>query len=414
MSGLRGLVTLDETLQNQNTRLLFGDNPPPLKTFQYTESDPLRIMGNEYKSNVQRHGDLVKPIALSVKVHNPGPIHIDRIDVKIGGFVVNTIPFSIFKALSEEQLGTTRIYKCDFNKFMEEIPLIRLGFHEVWFVVHVTSHDNIDEMRFLYEYTFLNTVERRSLAHVQNYTQPIQFFQTIEVNNPDALTRFKVQTNFNNLCKGYIIEGPVERINRLGYYLNGHETFNYRKPIIDTLCKTLSHNLLYVPLNAQERLESNNILSFQGGINHNRIDNVSFGFELTGGGPSQFAIHAVNANILRTCQGLGGALFHIDQKSVSPAVTQWIEEPTQNLLPAQQQPPIAWTLETKRINPNKSFCAIMYDEIKEGATYCECDKCKNCFDADSLKQNFQTALRKKCPMCREMWTTWIIYTNKDE
>jgi phage FluMu protein Com len=74
--------------------------------------------------------------------------------------------------------------------------------------------------------------------------------------------------------------------------------------------------------------------------------------------------------------------------------------------------PSHWTSSTKLISPDKAYCSISLENINEGDEYCECVKCNNCFLAESLKTSF-THLAKKCPLCRETWTNWIVYENSE-
>jgi hypothetical protein len=70
----------------------------------------------------------------------------------------------------------------------------------------------------------------------------------------------------------------------------------------------------------------------------------------------------------------------------------------------------SWVIEDRPIEAEKNECPILYITIGIGNTYCRCAACKNCFDAEALKE----ALKKggaHCPMCRGPWKDWFVYTN---
>lgn len=104
---------------------------------------------------------------------------------------------------------------------------------------------------------------------------------------------------------------------------------------------------------------------------------------------------------------MGGLRLHSNGTVNLVENQQYIQAPA--LAPASVQP-IIWTNSIKPVPDAKNFCDIAYDEIGEGAEYCECAKCHNCFSANHFKAIFET-MAENCPLCRNSWTNWVIYTN---
>ena len=63
-------------------------------------------------------------------------------------------------------------------------------------------------------------------------------------------------------------------------------------------------------------------------------------------------------------------------------------------------------------NKERLICPIEYTNINIGDIYQHCSKCNHNFCNDSITQWLN--INKSCPMCRNKWTDYTIYINKDD
>jgi len=72
--------------------------------------------------------------------------------------------------------------------------------------------------------------------------------------------------------------------------------------------------------------------------------------------------------------------------------------------------PQKWETVNKLFDSNKdNTCSISYDNIELNDNYCTCLTCSNSFKADVLFKWVKKS--KSCPMCRTLWTNYLIYNN---
>jgi hypothetical protein len=412
MAGLVGLVANEGPLLED----IFREQVrPPFETQCYREHtlEPNIRDNTLHGGSVPRDGDTFRPKSLIFDcIDITQPIDIKRVFMEIGGHKFMNVPFSIFKTLSKETVvGSKRIYTFDFNMYMKDIPLICLAFHEARFQVQVNSNVNIRGISVCSVYRHLDTVQRREMAQQQNIRDPVQYFQTVNCINHQRNTEYGIDiTLLDGFSKGYILEGPIDTLEELTLYFNNIETYKLNQATLCVLGRRLEPNLLYIPFNQDIALETNTFEAYQGAINHNRIDNVRMKIKQSEATENTFTIHSLCLNRIWYLGGMAG-----------PATTPIFENtydfntaPHRVVRAPAQIVDIRWTNENKVINPEKATCPINYEEVTEGMQYCECSKCKNCYIKDALVRHFEGTTRssaRKCPMCREPWSNWVIYTN---
>jgi hypothetical protein len=255
------------------------------------------------------------------------------------------------------------------------------------------------------------------MAQHQNIRDPVQYFQTLNCINHQGNTDYSINlTLLDGISKGYVLEGPIDTLEELSLHFNHMEAYKLNQATLSVLGRRLGPNLLYIPFNQDIPLEMNEFQAYQGALNHNRIDNIRMRIKQSQATEQCFTIHSLCLNRILYLGGMAGAattpFFEqtYDVTTPIPVVNPVIRAPTQTATPT-------WTNENKVINPDKSTCPINYEEITEGMQYCECSKCKNCFIKDALARHFEagtTPSARKCPICRDPWTNWVIYTNTAE
>lgn len=420
MAGLVGLVANEGPLLEDIFR---QQNRPSFETQAYKEHtlEPSIRDNTIYIRSVPRDGDMFRAKSLIFDcIDINQSIDINRVFIEIGGQKMMNVPFSIFKALSKETVvGSKRIYTFDFNMYMKDIALICLAFHEVRFQVQVNSNENIRGISVCSVYRHLDTVPRREMAQQQNIRDPVQYFQTLKCINRQGNTEYSIEltTLFDGISKGYVLEGPIDTLEEISLHFNHMEAYKLNQATLSVLGRRLGPNLLYIPFNQDVPLETNTFEAYQGALNHVRVDNIRMGIKQSQATEQCFTIHNLCLNLIRYNTGMAGAvnipIFErtYDVTAEPPAPIPVVIAPGGPIVP------ITWTNENKVINPEKATCPINYEEITEGMQYCECLKCKNCYIKDALARHFEgktTPASRKCPMCREQWSNWVIYTNTDE
>jgi hypothetical protein len=295
--------------------------------------------------------------------------------------------------------------------YMKDIPLICLAFHATYFQVQVNSNANIREISVCSIYRFLDTVQRREMAQQQNIRDPVQYFQTLKCINHQRNTDYSIDmTLLDGISKGYVLEGPIDTLEKLTLYFNNIEMYKLNQATLSVLGRRLGPNLLYIPFNQDIALETNTFEAYQGAVNHARIDNIRLKIKQSQATENTFTIHSLCLNLICYNTGMAGpATTPIFENTYDFATAPFpvVRAPAQIV-------DIRWINENKVINPEKATCPINYEEITQGMQYCECSKCKNCYIKDALARHFEgktTPSARKCPMCRETWSNYVIYTN---
>jgi hypothetical protein len=419
MANLLGLVTITDAGSPINA--LFGQGYKA-ETSEHGELSMLRA-NDAYRADLPSTSDYVEVLSLNVKCVNPNlPIHFTSIQLHIGGSPCVFVPFSLFQEFTTVKIvGNTRVYSFKFPLLGGKIPMSRLHFHAATIRMICPYDANIIGVTAHFRGTILDTPARNEQRNAPVRQDVFQYYETLHVNNTTNATKFRMTAHLFNLCKGYIIEGPIEQLRRVTYMLNNNRLYDHAESGLLTFGLKLNDRMLYLPFNMDEPLLSNAIGSFRGGVNHNRIDDVTIYMELSE--PCAFSVHAVCANALRTQGGMGCAYFDSEEalmagKPSAPVNPLGLSgpfpyEPT-NAIRAGRAPPVVeqvWTSEHKVIDIERAMCPILYDTIAAGSEYCTCGVCNNNFTASALKHHLTTNSRKNCPMCREPWMRWVVYTN---
>jgi hypothetical protein len=68
------------------------------------------------------------------------------------------------------------------------------------------------------------------------------------------------------------------------------------------------------------------------------------------------------------------------------------------------------------INPDRNICYITHEVIDVNQNYMTCSECNNHFMETAIKQWLRQRVGslRNCPTCREVWTNYTVYINRDE
>jgi hypothetical protein len=68
------------------------------------------------------------------------------------------------------------------------------------------------------------------------------------------------------------------------------------------------------------------------------------------------------------------------------------------------------------INPDRNICYITHEVIEVNQNYMTCSECHNHFMETAIKQWLRQRIGslRNCPTCREVWTNYTVYINREE
>lgn len=234
------------------------------------------------------------------------------------------------------------------------LPLVALQYHDVRFHVqfraasecYITDDNlaptsgtpSLSDAKFLIDYIYLDTDERRQFAQVQHE----YLIEQVQFNNEESISSASpnIKFNFNHPCKELIwtiqLDANVNSgANRWGDYtdsgatlanayigndplatallkLNGHDRFRVQSAAYFNLVQPLQHHTrgpatgIYVysfALNPEQHQPS-------GSVNMSRIDNTNLVLTTTiGSSAAKLRLYAVNYNVLRIMAGMGGLAY---------------------------------------------------------------------------------------------------------
>jgi hypothetical protein len=336
-----------------------------------------------------RMGDVCKPLALSFDfVSAVLPDLSDLIfSIEVGGSKIVSVPVSVLKAIgSTTYRRMTNVIKFDFKTFMDCIPLISLGYHEIDYTLHSVSgnriSDSISHASMVYAMQYLPTERRRELVRIPRIEKPIQQLTTLRLDSEN-----RAGLGNAGYCRGFLFEGDIDHIDSFRVSIsNQYQDIGNE---VLAIAEQLNDKCLFVPFNHFSNFRTNEYSNFEGSIHiHGAEDYISVNVRHN----ANIKVYAVTLNKFVTQTGFGALLFTFNsESSTSP---QWEKE---------QVKPI--------IDPDRSDCPIMHEFISVSQKYATCTTCSHNFYLDALRDYFRTISRHKCPTCRSRWKDYTVYVN---
>ncbi|NDB87117.1 MAG: hypothetical protein EB127_31190, partial [Alphaproteobacteria bacterium] len=247
-----------------------------------------------------------------------------------------------------------------------------------------------ESVELIGEITYLDVDKRAELLsnlhaeYIQNIQKSALSFGERKMVNIDL--------EFSFISKGFILETAVSEIQRLTLFFDDEMRYDYDNIDLKLMGRYIGEGLLFIPFKRNANWQDRSIESYIGAPNLGRISKIHLKIQYSTP-QTEICIHDVASNCLIIVHGSAHLRYGGNTKiRLSDGL---------------------WTTASKSINPDKAFCPIKYSQIENGDTFCECSKCKNCFSADELIATFAT-LEKNCPLCRELWENWVVYTAVNE
>lgn len=342
----------------------------------------------KWSTEIDRIGDTCKIISLSAKCDIN--TEIEKIQLILNNTVALDVPGTILKIASGESEYSDSIkhWPFHYDSFLElPLPIGNLHFTCVIFRVFFT--DTVQSVDVCIDYQYVDFDERRSI--IEN---PLVMIQQIENDSVNVQqfnnTKICLLLEGNYLSKGFFIETdtdtPISNIQECTLSIHGHTYIELYKPYILKYCKFINNNLLWVPFKRECDIWNLDKKSYDGAINMARIDNLKLEL-LFSKVPSKISILPVSLNCIRIHNGIAELVCHsFSLRNCTKQITEPIHRP---------------------LNPDKSMCPILYDEIK--GEYYSCHVCNTNFSKVALDTCFKKSNDSTCPYCRTVWTNFIVY-----
>ena len=403
---------------NQNTHI------PRNESFEFT-SIPITM---NYNNSIMRNSDKIKLKHIAIKTNNNFTeeqfkdfVKDFTIELQIGvsnmislnmDFVCNLNPIL--------KVDDTFCITLPFDYLLNEIYLVALGYHAVIFKLSGRQNDFTIEL--FAENIFLDNEARNQLA-TNSQEQTIQ--QIYKLGDYEGtMNNVRIMLNGNHLTKGFFIKGNIDEIMQMEFCLNGNTRFKFTKPMIVLYTHKISNNMFYLSLNGINNYNNLSNESFVGSLNLGRIDIAMMSFTFRNNNNvdnKKIEIYGISFNLLRYLNGMSGIAYVSENNFEITNTRQTFPLPTTNTtqifsLPTSnttQTLPITFTTTVRPIEPDKTTCAITYEEI--GEFYCKCLGCDNNFDFDALNQWLvsRSVRNRTCPLCRVNWSNFVKYSKNE-
>ncbi len=325
-------------------------------------------------------------------------------ELEIGGQSIIKHKLSFYTKLHPIKIIDNKVMiTLPLNYFIGEIYLAKLQYNEV--KLRIGSIQNMDLVSNINFYGAFKSYRER--IHSTNAEILIQNVQSkyIELEEPE--NELSMKLIFNNICRGYFIEAPINKLQRFKLIINNTTRIDYDELMLNEFCKKVSDNLIYIPFDDNFNymdLDENKLReSYRYGINQTRLDIIKF--QLNFSEPvNNIGIHSLTSNKFKYQSGMGNLHFVngtgytiFNQNNVGETIKSSSKYSSENRL----------------INMEKnSSCPINYDEFSPNCKYLCCHQCKTNFSENGIIQWFNSS-GYKCPTCRTSWKNYIIYTNRE-
>jgi hypothetical protein len=323
-------------------------------------------MGNTYKYEIQRRGDLLSSIFLNIRVNDSTDPSISK--TYYGFQLIDYVEFHIGGQLIDKQSGEWMILWCDLTNTYDKslmlddmvtdtnntlyiplqfwfcrniglsLPLIALDYHPIQLVIvfknknDVIFDTEIQELNIYCDFIFLDTDERR--LFVSNTHQYL--IEQVQINESNIIDKdeiqFNMSLNFSHPVKELI--WIIQDVNGYEYYMQGYELAKtvlikmnnqYRLSDREGLYFTRVQRYQYhTGAGAYTGPKNVHLYSFaldpekhqpSGSCNFSRLDSAVISMSLdtitrmTGTQYRLVRVYAVNYNVLRIINGMGGLAY---------------------------------------------------------------------------------------------------------
>lgn len=352
----------------------------------FIKDDCLKNIGNYSIKNVRlSFNNLVLKIDKNPDVFIPKYIISDKKITCLNIYFNSEVYFNIHFPFYQK-IGIIKMEK-RFNKFCynipwefifsKNIPNVAAGLNELKFTIISDSNCQADMIGIQY---FLNESDRNCLV-AERRDILVKFYNSL---NNVKLTRGE---NTIQLCCQHFLNGifldniNIQEIDKITFYINDSVLFDYDKIMIHYFLQPINNtnNCFYLSLDNKPF----QLLSINGAINFNKIDNVYF--KITSKKEQTIQINYFEQNILRIECGLVG-LFYLRNYNCKNYFNKLLT--------------------------GDNYCPVTHEEIKSGELYMTCNSCKKNFQQKAIS-DWLKKYKKNCPYCRSPWENKLVYINSD-
>ena len=429
--------SLNVEVQHINTTNITNNLLPNIAT-EIFANIMQKLNNNTYKINQQRYSDIILPEYLvfefvdniSVDDFMDVVIKDTSFRVEIGGHQIWNIPLYLCANLNKpKKIGNKKIsLKLSFDMLISGIDVVALQLYEINYYlnnINYLQYNDLENISVVVKGTYIDTPIRQQIAQQPHET----LIQQIQYKGEEIHTSlYMVGLNFNNLTKGYFIEGNIDLITNFELLLNGHIRWKYDETLLSLYAKRISDNLIYIPFNTDNldnyKLPAEDRTSYIGSLNSSRIDNTVMNFIFSENyhyqGGNQIKIYALSAEKFRYGytngggSGLGTAMLSngSDYININNNINNNIITTSTQIHEISSLD--EWEIINKLINLDRNNeCPISLSPFNDNDKYCMCSTCNCNFSYDAFKDWIIEAPHKVCPTCRSQWTELVVYVNNE-
>jgi hypothetical protein len=304
-------------------RLEIYDEYIHINTYNHYELEP-----NSYKYSFHRNLDLfnIKQIIIQKNDHAL-PFQLEAIEIEIGGQEVFRIPYFLIQAFHEivNEDSFTTIINIDFSKYIDNILLLNLMYHEfsIKFIVTNPETANIKKISFISNNIFLTTEARRRMAMTSRFSFPIHQFESAIITSDIPSTITKFQLPFTGHSQGIFINLSINKIKNLSISVNNkHNIVYHNQYTLSMIATKVSENTFFLPyIASREPLNIYDFKSYKNAISYSHFDNAEITIETTEPIGS-IQISSMNANALLYMSGMGGLMFYKSKEEINKPVKE--------------------------------------------------------------------------------------------
>jgi hypothetical protein len=265
-----------------------------------------------------------------------------RLVIRVSGQPVLQFPLSLLHELNPATIYDRKIYiRIPFTEMFDNINMSAMRFSNVSLEIHdfheINNYANsVSLLTKIYIYN-LSNINISSGNNFLDSNKSIQQIGTLQIsvdNNIPANRRyFNIQTNtFNGLTKGFLIQGNINELVSIKFYINNLLRFNYDRFLVLNACVKISDNLIYMPFNDYTNFSDRSTHTFAGGINFSLIENSIMCLNFSTD-QSKFSIHNVYSGVFRCFNGVGGLSVIYRPEFIQRAVSLPLLEPINGIPP---------------------------------------------------------------------------------
>jgi hypothetical protein len=434
MLGMRPVLQRFVAVGSQSRRLGIPAQAQECVTYPAVQN------GNNFQYQLERDGDVMKPIALFIRTSDPPP-PLEVLLNDLGSLLISTsgglelvkIPIKLLIATTDVNViyeGCDLTIPLKLDMYFPAVPIIRLAFSSITYTLQTQSSTEVTAVNFLTQIEYYDTDVRREMVVQDLLEYPIQYLKTQTIVTPAHASSFTFQMRMRTLMKGVFLEGRFQDILGVEVLSNNNQVFFYNRQALRMVAQSVREDYVFVPFYRDAAYTDPRTESYVGALYDEEPVTIIITYCAPRGSST---LHALLANNVVYLDGMCGYRFpvetpqpgNIEVLDITTSGARFLMDPMatwgrNNVTPLidpmatwgrNNVTPLTWTTATRSLNPERSTCPITYEAI--AGDFCECERCHHAFDATAF-QNYATSRSPvSCPTCRAPWTFFVVYSQPD-